>query len=278
MEKAENEMKGEISVLIADDNYEFAGLLKEYMEQFEDIEVIGIAKDGLQALEMIVSLKPDVVVLDIIMPNLDGLGVLEKLSSMQVEFKPMFIMLTAIGQDVFVQRAVDLGAEYYIIKPFDAEVLVKRIRQLYKEKYMSAFSNKPIVKNSELISSNTNVDKTYDIEVEVTNLMHEVGIPPHMAGYQYLREAIIQTVLNAKAFTSITKTLYPKVAKKFNTTSQKVERAIRNAIESAWARGNPDTMDSLFGYTFSTSKGKPTNSECIAMMADRIRITMNIRR
>ena len=198
MEKAENEMKGEISVLIADDNYEFAGLLKEYMEQFEDIEVIGIAKDGLQALEMIVSLKPDVVVLDIIMPNLDGLGVLEKLSSMQVEFKPMFIMLTAIGQDVFVQRAVDLGAEYYIIKPFDAEVLVKRIRQLYKEKYMSAFSNKPIVKNSELISSNTNVDKTYDIEVEVTNLMHEVGIPPY-GRISVLREAIIQTVLNAKA-------------------------------------------------------------------------------
>lgn len=139
MEKAENEMKGEISVLIADDNYEFAGLLKEYMEQFEDIEVIGIAKDGLQALEMIVSLKPDVVVLDIIMPNLDGLGVLEKLSSMQVEFKPMFIMLTAIGQDVFVQRAVDLGAEYYIIKPFDAEVLVKESDSCIRKVYVGFF-------------------------------------------------------------------------------------------------------------------------------------------
>ncbi|HOQ37354.1 MAG TPA: sporulation transcription factor Spo0A [Acetivibrio sp.] len=270
-------MKGEISVLIADDNYEFAGLLKEYMDQYEDIEVIGIAKDGLQAIEMIVSLKPDVVVLDIIMPNLDGLGVLERLSSMQIDFRPMYIMLTAIGQDVFVQRAVALGAEYYIIKPFDAEVLVKRIRQLYKEKYMSAFSNKPVVKNTDMINSSANVDRTYEIEVEVTNLMHEVGIPPHMAGYQYLREAIIQTVLNNKAFTSITKTLYPEVAKKFNTTAQKVERAIRNAIESAWSRGNPDTMDSLFGYTYNSSKGKPTNSECIAMMADRIRITMDIR-
>lgn len=268
-------MKGEITVLIADDNIEFADLLKDYMDQYEDIEVAGVARDGLQVLEMIVSLKPDVVVLDIIMPNLDGLGVLEKLSTMQMDRKPMYIMLSAIGQDVFVQRAVALGAEYYIIKPFDVEVLVTRIRQLYKEKYMTAFTTKPVARNSELI--NANIDRTYDIEVEVTNLMHEVGIPPHMAGYQYLREAIIQTVKNSKVFSSITKTLYPAVAKKYNTTPQKVERAIRNAIESAWARGNLDTIDSLFGYTINYSKGKPTNSECIAMMADKIRITMGIR-
>ncbi|MFZ5985928.1 MAG: sporulation transcription factor Spo0A [Bacillota bacterium] len=269
-------MKGELTVLIADDNAEFADLLKDYMDQYEDIKVVGIAPDGLKAIEMIVSLKPEVVVLDIIMPNLDGLGVLEKLSIMQLERRPMFIMLSAIGQDIFIQRAVALGAEYYIIKPFDVEVLVTRIRQLYQEKYLTAFSYKPVTKNPEPISSD-NVDRTYDIEVEVTNLMHEVGIPPHMAGYQYLREAIIQTVKNSKVFSSVTKTLYPAVAEKFNTTPQKVERAIRNAIESAWARGNPDTIDSLFGYTINYNKGKSTNSECIAMMADKIRIAMGIR-
>ena len=244
------------------------------MEQYEDIRVIGVAKDGIEALEMIIYHKPDVVVLDIIMPNLDGLGVLEKLSTMQVDLSSIFIMLTAIGQDVFVQRAVSLGAEYYIIKPFDAGILVKRIRELYKEKYTSAFSNRVVVKRAGFIDSDK--DKDYVIEVEVTNLMHEIGVPAHMAGYRYLREAIIQTVIDPKAMSTVTRTLYPAVAQKFSTTPQKVERAIRNAIECAWSRGNPDTMDSLFGYTFNFNRGKPTNSECIAMASDRIRITMGM--
>lgn len=269
-------MKDIISVLIADDNLEFVDLLKEYMEQYDDINVVGIAKDGIQALEMIKSIKPDVVVLDVIMPNIDGIGVLEKLATQQMDKKPLFIMLSAIGQDVFIQKAVSLGAEYYIIKPFDVEVLVTRIRQLYEEKYLSAFSNRSVNKNMEFTNADA-LDRTYDIEVEVTNLMHEVGIPPHMAGYQYLREAIVLVVKNSKMYSSITKSLYPAVAEKFNTTSQKVERAIRNAIESAWSRGNLDTIDSLFGYTINYTKGKPTNSECIAMMADKIKISMGIR-
>lgn len=266
-------MKGKITVLIADDNADFAELLKDYMNQHDDIDVIDIAKDGLEAIDKIVSLKPEVVILDVIMPNLDGLAVLERLSTMELERKPIYIMLSAIGQDVFIQKAVSLGAEYYIIKPFDIEVLVTRVRQLYEEKYMTAFSYRPVVRNSQLICANKN-DRSFNVEVEVTNLMHEVGIPPHMAGYQYLREAIINVVENPKSFGAITKTLYPAVAKKFNITPQKVERGIRNAIESAWARSNPDTMDSLFGYTISYNKGKPTNSETIAMMADKIRIAM----
>lgn len=269
-------MKEKISVLIADDNLEFVDLLKEYMDQYDDLSVVGIAKDGMQALDMIKSIKPDVVVLDIIMPNIDGIGVLEKLEANKMERKPIFIMLSAIGQDVFIQKAVSLGADYYIIKPFDVEVLVTRIRQLYEEKYLSAFSNRTVNKNTEFANADA-LDRTYDIEVEVTNLMHDVGIPPHMAGYQYLREAIVLTVKNSKLYSSITKSLYPAVAEKFNTTSQKVERAIRNAIESAWSRGNLDTIDSLFGYTINYTKGKPTNSECIAMMADKIRISMGIR-
>ncbi|TYQ16167.1 UNVERIFIED_CONTAM: two-component system response regulator (stage 0 sporulation protein A) [Acetivibrio alkalicellulosi] len=266
-------MKGKITVLIADDNVEFAELLKEYMDQYEDFNVLDIAKDGLIAIEKIVSLKPEVVVLDVIMPNLDGIAVLEKLSTKELERKPIYIMLSAIGQDVFIQKSVSLGADYYMIKPFDIDVLIKRIRQLYEEKYLTAFSYKPIVKNTELVSNNK-FDQSFDVEIEVTNLMHEVGIPPHMAGYQYLREAIIQAVKNPKAFGAITKTLYPAVADRFSTSPQKVERAIRNAIESAWARGNPDTIDSLFGYTINYNKGKPTNSECIAMMSDKIRIAM----
>lgn len=269
-------MKEKISILIADDNVEFVELLKEYMEQYEDLDVVGIAKDGLRAIEMIKSLKPDVVVLDIIMPNIDGIGVLEKLEAHKMEHKPIFIMLSAIGQDMFIQKAVSLGAEYYIIKPFDVEVLVTRIRQLYEEKYISAFTNRTVSKNAEFANAEA-LDRTYDIEVEVTNLMHDIGIPPHMAGYQYLREAIVLTVKNSKMYSSITKKLYPAVAEKFNTTAQKVERAIRNAIESAWSRGNLDTIDSLFGYTINYTKGKPTNSECIAMMADKIRISMGIR-
>ena len=188
-------MKEEITVLIADDNAEFSDLLKDYMDQYEDINVVGIARDGLEAIDKIVSLKPEVVVLDVIMPNIDGIGVLEKLSTMDMERKPLYIMLSAIGQDVFVQRAVSLGADYYIIKPFDVEVLIKRIRQLYKEKYLPAFSYRQVTKNTELVKDET-IDRTYDIEVEVTNLMHEVGIPPHMAGYQYLRETILHTVKN----------------------------------------------------------------------------------
>lgn len=270
-------MKGEISVLIVDDNIEFANLLKDYMNQNDEIDVAGIAKDGLEGIDMIMALKPDVVVLDIIMPNLDGIGVLEKLINVDMDIRPLFIMLSAVGQDVFVQRAVELGAEYYIIKPFDVEVLTTRIKQLYREKYQSSFTYKPVIATSSPLPSGSTVDKTNDIEIEVTSLMREIGIPPHMSGYQYLREAIMQTVKNAKIFSSITKTLYPAVAERYNTTPQKVERAIRNAIESAWSRGNPDMIDSLFGYTINFNKGKPTNSECIAMMADKIRINMGNR-
>jgi two-component system response regulator (stage 0 sporulation protein A) len=269
-------MKNEISVLIADDNFEFGDLLKEYMAQVDDIHVLGVARDGLQAMEMIASLKPDVVILDVIMPNLDGIGVLEKMSEVQTNRKPLFIMLSAIGQDIFIQQAISLGAEYYIVKPFDVDVLVSRIRQLYKEKRLSSvLDNRSFVRSTP--SNNfRQTEHVRDLEIQVTNLMRDVGIPPHMAGYQYMREAIIQTINNSKVFSSITKVLYPAVAEKYGSTPQKVERAIRNAIESAWSRGNPDSIDSLFGYTINYSKGKPTNSEFIAMMADKVRISMGL--
>ncbi len=269
-------MKNEISVLIADDNFEFGDLLKDYMSQVDDIQIVGVARDGLQAMDMIASLKPDVVILDVIMPNLDGIGVLEKMSQVQSNRKPLFIMLSAIGQDIFIQQAISLGAEYYIVKPFDVDVLVSRIRQLYKEKRLSSIlDSKTFVRNTPPGNFRPN-EQIHDLEIQVTNLMRDVGIPPHMAGYQYMREAIIQTINNSKVFSSITKVLYPAVAEKYGSTPQKVERAIRNAIESAWSRGNPDSIDSLFGYTINYSKGKPTNSEFIAMMADKVRISMGL--
>ncbi|MDP4182063.1 MAG: sporulation transcription factor Spo0A [Bacillota bacterium] len=269
-------MKNEISVLITDDNIEFGDILNEYLSQSEDMKVVGIARDGLQALEKIKELKPDVVILDVIMPNLDGIGVLEKISAMDNIRKPIFVMLSAIGQDIFIQQAMSLGAEYYIVKPFNVEVLISRIRQLYKENCVSSFhESRSIIKKapSTVLKQQEN---SHDVEVQVTYMMRDIGIPPHMSGYQYIREAIVQTINNSKVFGSITKVLYPAVAQKFNTTPQKVERAIRNAIESAWSRGNPDSIDTLFGYTINYSKGKPTNSEFIAMIADKVRINMNL--
>ncbi|MCX7708271.1 MAG: sporulation transcription factor Spo0A [Clostridia bacterium] len=260
-------MKDEISVLITDDNVEFGDLLKEKFSQEYDMHVVGVARDGVQAIEMIRASMPDIVVLDIIMPNLDGIGVLEKISELKLEKKPTFIMLSAIGQDLFIQKAIVLGAEYYIVKPFDVDLLISRVRQAYKEKvrdYRKRVTS-PVVKPPRM---------AFDLEVEVTNMMREVGIPAHMSGYQYIREAIIQAVNNEDVFSSITKVLYPAVAKKFNTTPQKVERAIRNAIENAWTRGNPDSIDSLFGYASNFNKGKPTNSEFIAMMSDKMRLSM----
>ena len=269
------DMIDEISVLLADDNIEFGNLLNKHLSQDEDIRVLGVARDGIEALDMIRELKPDVVVLDIIMPNLDGIGVLERLSSMHLEVIPLFIILTAIGQDIFIQKAITLGAEYYIVKPFDINVLVSRIKQIYNDEKIPSFTQSKIIPKAP-VKRREMQSRPMDLEVEVTNMMHEIGIPPHMSGYQFIREAIMITVKNSKVFSSITKVLYPAVAEKYRTTPQKVERAVRNAIETAWERGSPDSIDTLFGYTVNYSKGKPTNSEFIAMIADKVRMDMGL--
>lgn len=259
-----------IQVLIADDNREFGEILNEYLNNQEDIEVVGIARDGFEALDLINSKTPDIVILDIIMPHLDGLGVLEKVNSMQLQKRPLFIILSAVGQDKITQRALSLGAEYYVVKPFDMDVLISRIRQL--KDIESAPANK-----AEYINDAKNY--TYsptpkNLEAEVTSIMHEIGVPAHIKGYQYLREAIIMVVNEIDLINSITKQLYPSIAKLYNTTPSRVERAIRHAIEVAWSRGKVDAIDSLFGYTVNIGKGKPTNSEFIAMVADKLRLEM----
>lgn len=266
-------MKDKISVLIADDNFEFGDLLNKLISRYDDICVVGVARDGLQTIDMVNSLSPDIVILDIIMPNLDGIGVLEKISVMELKKKPQFVILSAIGQERSIQKAIELGVEYYIVKPFDIDVLVLRIRQIYQDKQKFQFS---CIKNTyrHEIADEEQTEPVLELEVEVTKLMYEEGIPPNLSGYQYIREAIIQTVNNSKSFNPVTKVLYPEIACKYNTTPQKVERSIRNAIKIAWDRKNPHFI-SNFPAIVKKSKSRPTNSEFIAVMADRVRLLVN---
>ncbi|MEY8762270.1 MULTISPECIES: sporulation transcription factor Spo0A [Clostridium] len=261
-----------ISVIIADDNKEFCNILNDYLLNQKDIIVTGIAKDGLEALKLIEDKKPDLVILDIIMPHLDGLGVLERLNAMNINPMPRIIVLSAVGQDKITQRAITLGADYYVIKPFDMNVLTRRIRQMFNNTIM----NKDEVKRSisfagdgELKSSQ---DDPADLKQEITNIIHEIGVPAHIKGYMYLREAITMVVNNMELLSAVTKELYPSIAKKYNTTASRVERAIRHAIEVAWSRGQVETINKIFGYTIHNDKGKPTNSEFIAMVADKLRL------
>ena len=266
-------MKEKISILIADDNTEFSKTLANYIEKQEDLEVIGMAKDGLEAVEMLTNTQPDVLLLDVIMPHLDGLGVLEKINEQNK--KPIVIMLSAVGQDKITQRAIALGAQYYVVKPFDIELLIKRIKEFkyFKAKQTNNFISKE--SKPQYIEIENGAEKRKEnLEALVTNIIHEVGVPAHIKGYQYLREAIIMVVEDIDVINQITKSLYPQIAKKFSTTPSRVERAIRHAIEVAWGRGQQEAVENIFGYTISAAKGKPTNSEFIAMISDKLRLEL----
>ncbi|GAA0177204.1 sporulation transcription factor Spo0A [Clostridium sediminicola] len=262
-----------INVIIADDNKEFCNILNDYLLNQRDIMVTGIAKDGLEALDLIQEKKPDLIILDIIMPHLDGLGVLEKLSTLNIDPIPRVIVLSAVGQDKITQRALTLGADYYVVKPFDMEVFTKRIRQMFNDTISGDNSS---IKKSSTIGENVSIhisrNEPMNLEQEITNIIHEIGVPAHIKGYMYLREAINMVVNNMELLSAVTKELYPSIAKKYNTTASRVERAIRHAIEVAWSRGQVDTINRIFGYTVSNGKGKPTNSEFIAMVADKLRL------
>ncbi|MBS4023104.1 MAG: sporulation transcription factor Spo0A [Dethiobacter sp.] len=249
-----------LNVFVADDNREFSDLLIEYLEQQPDINIVGNAYNGKETLELIAKNPPDVLLLDIIMPHLDGLGVLQELSSLDTSHRPKVIMLTAFGQEDITRRAVELGASYYILKPFNMDILLERIRMLGngKSPLPTISASRPLKRNS--------------LEADVTNIIHEIGIPAHIKGYHYLREAIMMVVEEVDLLGSVTKVLYPRIAGKFDTTSSRVERAIRHAIEVAWSRNNIETIKKFFGYTINTERGKPTNSEFIALVADRLRL------
>lgn len=254
-----------LNIVIADDNREFNELLTSYLSMQPDFEIIGSAYNGREALKFFQHNRVDVLILDIIMPHLDGIGVLEVLAEMELEHKPHIIMLTAFGHENITRRAVELGATYYILKPFDMETLPDRIRQL---------NGNALVRETDLpVISAKKASPKIPLEEEVTEIMHQIGIPAHIKGYLYLRDAIIMVVEDVDLLGSITKILYPEIAARFNTTPSRVERAIRHAIEVAWARNNIEVIKKFFGYTIKTEKGKPTNSEFIAMMADRLRLS-----
>ncbi|MDR7075123.1 two-component system response regulator (stage 0 sporulation protein A) [Neobacillus niacini] len=242
------------------------GLLEDYISSQDDMEIAGIAHNGQDCLELLESTDTDVLVLDIIMPHLDGLAVLERLRELKKGAIPNVIMLTAFGQEDVTKKAVELGASYFILKPFDMENLGNHIRQVSGKS--SQVSRK--VPSGSYRSHTEN--KPRNLDASITSIIHEIGVPAHIKGYLYLREAISMVYNDIELLGSITKVLYPDIAKKYNTTASRVERAIRHAIEVAWSRGNIDSISSLFGYTVSMSKAKPTNSEFIAMVADKLRL------
>lgn len=257
-------LKDEIDVLLADDNMDFCNVVGNYINSQDGLKVVGMAHNGKDAFEQILEKKPKVVILDGIMPELDGLGVLEKINNSNLfPKKPAVIMLSAMTEQKITQEAIDLGAVYYMAKPFSMDGLIKRIHMVSKSEGNG---------KSEIITNKP--QNSYNLEARVTEILHEIGVPAHIRGYHYMREAIMMAVDDIEVLNYITKELYPSIAKISNTTPSRVERAIRHAIEVAWSRGKLDAKNDLFSYTINMNKGKPTNSEFIALIADRLRLEL----
>lgn len=260
-----------IKLGIADDNKDFCEILTDFFSKQENIEILFVAHDGLEAVESVKEKTPEVLILDMIMPHLDGFGVLENINLLELENYPKIIILSAVGQESLTQKAIGMGAEYYVVKPFSLDVLQKRINQLagYEQKFCDN-------KFGQIKNNTSDLTKQGDLEVDITNMIHEIGVPAHIKGYQYLRDAITMVVNDMDLLSAVTKELYPAIAKMNNTTPSRVERAIRHAIEVAWNRGKIETIDALFGYTIQNDKGKPTNSEFIAIIADKLRLERKV--
>ncbi|MBO8125968.1 MAG: sporulation transcription factor Spo0A [Firmicutes bacterium] len=257
-----------IRVLIADNNVELCDILTRYFEKQEDIEVAGVAYDGEQALNLIEEVEPDVVILDITMPILDGLAVLERLPGLNLPKRPKIIILTAFGREDLILKLTQLGADYYVVKPFDMEVLVTRIRQF-------AQGEESLIKTSGT-SAELKSGAGKDLMTMVTEIIHGMGVPAHFKGYNYLRDAVMM-VLEEKFVPggNLTKQLYPRIAEKYNTSTGGVEAAIRNAILTAWDHGNREYISRMVGKSAISTKAKfPSNSLMIAKIADHLRLKM----
>jgi len=259
--------ESQIKVLIADDNREFCEILKDYFVNEGDFELVDICTNGMEVFNIIEKKEVEVLILDLIMPYMDGIGVLEKINELNLEPRPKIIILTAFGQENITQKAVQLGADYYILKPFKLQVLGDRVRQVARDVKSTETENSY---QASVITVQPPVSK--NLEIEVTKVIHEIGVPAHVKGYQYLRDAIMLVVEEINYLGAVTKELYPAIAQKYDTTPSRVERAIRHAIELAWDRGDIDKINKFFGYTINGEKGKPTNSEFIAIIADRLRL------
>lgn len=241
-------------VYIIDSGNDFRFVCKESLQNL-GFQVVGDSGDGGEALVQIKTLKPDVVLLDLWFPGYDPASLIREVKRTLKGTAPKFILVTSVSSKKVLEDAFLAGVSGCVLKPFDYEVLAEKIRQVAEERHFRP-------------------EDDFDLEAQVTRIIHQVGIPAHIKGYQYLRFAIMMVVKDNRIIGEVTKTLYPGVAKEFHTTSSRVERAIRHAIEVAWDRGDVDMLNSYFGYTVQTSKGKPTNSEFIAMIADNLRLKM----
>ena len=259
-------METKTSVLIVDANEDYRMLMSDVIAKEGDLSLCAAAGDGVEALELATKFRPDVILLDLVLPKLDGMEVLRRLPSTGVGAG--VIVVSGFVNEKIISQCSELGAYYFMPKPCDVPTLLTRIREVnsFSHNAMSMLTiNRSTVPVSRAEPS---------LEAVVTDIIHEIGVPAHIKGYQYLREAIILTIQDMDIINAVTKVLYPEVAKKFNTTPSRVERAIRHAIEVAWDRGDIETLQKFFGYTVSNIKGKPTNSEFIAMIADCLSLRM----
>ena len=257
-------MEKKLKIVIADDSTELGQNCAKALKGY-GMDVLLCTKDGQRVLDTVKKEKPDVILADVFMPNLDILGVLNGLNDINSKERPMVMAMSSFDNQRLEKETLDAGASYYFLKPFDINTMAERIIQL------SGWKNEisPVV-----VKDNVVTDP--ELELMVTEIIHQIGVPAHIKGYHYLREAIILSVKNSDILGSVTKLLYPTVAKNHGTTSSRVERAIRHAIEVAWDRGDIDVLNSYFGYTIQNDRGKPTNSEFIAMISDKLRLRLKI--
>lgn len=262
-----------VKVAIADDNEEMLKILGQVIAETSDLEVVGTAVNGEETFSLIRDKEPDIVLLDIIMPHFDGLQVMRMVrEDSGIKKIPAFIIISSVGKEYVTKDAFDMGAVYYFMKPFNNDALIEKIRSIKDSR-----KAKKTQQQTSLFTQDNQAVNDRNLESDITAIIHDIGIPAHIKGYQYLRDSIMLAVTDAEVINSITKILYPTIAKKYQTTASRVERAIRHAIEVAWNRGNTDTLNDLFGYTISNGKGKPTNSEFIALISDKIRLEYNIK-
>lgn len=257
-------MEKKLKIVVADEGMEFGKNCEKVFTAY-GMTVILCEKDGRRVIEKIKKEKPDIVLADVFMPNLDILGVLEQLKEIEVKDRPMVMAMSNFDNQILERETLSAGASYYFLKPFDMNTIAERIIQL------SGWKNE---KTPVVIKNNIITDP--ELEVMITDIIHQIGVPAHIKGYHYLREAIILSIKNSEIVNSVTKLLYPTVAKNHGTTASRVERAIRHAIEVAWDRGDIDVLNSYFGYTIQNDRGKPTNSEFIAMISDKLRLKLKI--
>ena len=257
-------MEEKLKIVIADDSTELGKNCAKAFKAY-GMNTVLCEKDGRKVVEKIKTEKPDIVLADVFMPNLDILGVLDEVKNLNTKEKPLVMAMSSFDNAKLEREITSAGAGYYFLKPFDINTMAQRIIQL------SSWENEQeplVVKN--------NVVTDLELEMMITEILHQIGVPAHIKGYHYLREAIILSIKNSEIVNSVTKLLYPTVAKNHNTTSSRVERAIRHAIEVAWDRGDIDVLNSYFGYTIQVERGKPTNSEFIAMISDKLRLKLKV--